>query len=147
MPTLAEIMAAKAAIRAAKTAIAKEEAEAKPAGGIRITPETEKAAKAAEIKGFLDASAPKVRPPAPRELGAMEAGEQIPMDHPAPEASEADWAWFSACRAFDSSLCVVIEPGETAAHAWIACQSNPHRAPILLHRLPLLNRPNGQNPF
>ena len=78
----------------------------------------------------------------------MEPGERIPMDHPTTDASEADKAWFLACHAFESSLCIVIEPlSETSDHAWIACQWNPHQPPILLHRLPLLNRPNGRNPF
>jgi hypothetical protein len=137
MPTLAEILASKASKPAA------------PAAGLKITPETEKAAKAAEIKAFLDASAPKPSAPAPRELGAMERGERIPMDHPDQEATAEDHAWFSALHCFQSSLCVVVEPGADHNNpvGWIACQSSPHRPPILLFRLPLINRPHGQNPF
>jgi hypothetical protein len=132
MPTLAEVLAAK---------------KAKPAGS-RITPESEKAALAATYKASFDATAPKPSAPAPRELGAMERGERIPMDHPAADATEEEKAWFLALSSFASTLCIVIEPlSETSDHAWIACQSNPSRPPILLHRLPLINRPNGQNPF
>ena len=138
MPTLAEILAKKANAPAPSKA-----------AGIKITPESERAAKAAEVKAFLDAGAPKVQPPAPRELGAMEPGERIPMDHPTTDASEADKAWFLACHAFESSLCAVIEPGpdHLAPAVWIACQWNQHRPPILLFKLPLINRPLHGNPF
>lgn len=134
--TLAEILAKK-----------KGGGSAAPGSGLTITPETEKAALAAQIKGVLDAGAPKAQPPAPRELGAAERGERIPMDHPGPDATEEDRAWFSACHALDTRLGVVIEPGETGEHAWIACSTGAGRAPILLHRLPLLHRPSGGNPF
>jgi hypothetical protein len=133
MPTLADILAKKKA--------------GADSGGIRITPESAKAAKAAEVKAFLDASAPKAPPPAPRELGAATRGERIPMDHPPQDATEADKQWFSACHSFDSEMCIVIEPGETSEHAWLACRPNPHRPPILLHRLPLVGRPTEANPY
>ena len=134
--TLAEILAAKKG------------GGSKPRGsGITITPESEKAALAAQIKQTFDASAPKAQPPAPRELGAAERGERIPMDHPGPDATEADKAWFSACHALDTRLGIVIEPGETGEHAWIACSAGAGRQPILLHRLPLLHRPTDGNPF
>jgi hypothetical protein len=132
MPTLAEVLAAK---------------KTKPASGIRITPESEKAALAAAYKASFDATAPKAQPLAPRELGAVDQGERIPMEHPEPDASPEDQAWFSACHSLDTSLGIVIEPGETSEHAWIACRPNPHKAPILICRLPLINRPSGQNPF
>ena len=136
MPTLAEVLAAK---KAAKPASA----------GVRITPEGEKAALAAAYKKSFDATAPKPSAPAPRELGAMEQGERIPMDHPDQDAPADDHAWFSALHCFQSSLCVVIEPGPDHENpvGWIACQSNPHRPPILLFRLPLINRPLHGNPF
>lgn len=133
MPTLADILAKKA--------------PAPKRGGLKITPETEKAAKAAEIKAMFDASAPKAPAPAPRELGAAQPGEQIPMDHPPADAAEDERIWFSACHSFESEMCIVIEPGETSEHAWIACRPGQHRTPILLHRLPLINRPCGDNPY
>lgn len=138
MPTLAEILAKKAT----------QPGPSKPSG-LKITPETERAAKAAEFKAAFDATAPKVSPPAPRELGAPEQGEQIPMEHPPQDASEEERVWFTALHAFESSLCVVIEPGpdHLAPAAWIACESSPHRPPILLFKLPLLNRTLSGNPF
>jgi hypothetical protein len=64
-------------------------------------------------------------------------------------ASEDEKLWFSALHSFESSLCVVIEPGPDymSPMAWIACQPSPHRPPILLFKLPLINRPMTGNPF
>jgi hypothetical protein len=140
MPTLAEIMERKKA------------GANKPgptSGGLKITPESEKAALAANIKQVLDATAPKSLPQLSnandRELGAMENGERIPMDHPAPDAGEEAHLWFHSLHSFESNLCIVIEPSSQAA--WLAIQANPHQAPVLLHRLPLLNRPQSGQPF
>lgn len=130
MPTLAEILAKKKPV-----------APLPPKSpGLTITPEAERAAAATEIKASLDAMAPKIPPPTPRELGAMERGERVPMDHPPVDGTADDLAWFSASHAFDSSIGIVMEPHESGSHAWIACQPNPHRQPILLFRLPLLSR-------
>jgi hypothetical protein len=131
MPTLAEILEKKSQSKAAP-----------PPAGLKITPETDKAALAATIKQTLDATAPKIHPPAcePRELGAMEPGERIPMDHPDDTDDAKARAWFTACHSFESEMGVLIEPGETAKHAWLAVASSSHPSPILLLRLPLLNR-------
>lgn len=137
MPTLAEILA-------------KKKAAASPESkGMVIRAEDEKAKLAATIKQTLDASAPKPAPPLPhaneRELGAMEQGERIPMDHPAPEDGEAGQAWFRSLHSFETTLGIIIEPeGE---HAWIAVKATKFEPPILLQRLPLLNRPQNGNPF
>lgn len=125
-------------------------ARKKKAGGIKITPESEKAALAASIKQTLDATAPKQMPPLPkddprRELGAMEPGERIPVDHPHQGAPDKAWEWFDSAHSFDTELVIVIEP--TGEHAWIAVQSKKFSPPILLHRLPLCNRKQGPNPF
>ena len=121
-------------------------------GGMKIRAADEKAKMAADIKSTLDSSSPpKLRLPAdlpPRELGAMELGEQIPMDHLPPTSSADDSQWFSALHSFQSDLCVILEPN--SPHAWIAVErkDNPrNQKPILLFRLPLANRPSGQNPF
>ena len=130
MPSLAEIMAAKEAKKAA----------AKPpeASGIKITPESELASRASGIKQTLDACAPKAKPPAPRELGATQPGERIPMDHPRQGAPDAEWEWFDSMHSFESDLGIIVDPnGEVA---WIAVQGLKTKPPILLHRLPLLNR-------
>ena len=135
--TLAEILAKKAA----KTA------ESQPAGtGIKITPDIEKADLAASIKQSLDACAPKAKPPAPRELGALTQGERIPMDHPREGAHRAEWEWFDSMHSFESEMMIVIDPdGE---HAWLAVQAFKTKPPILLHRLPLLNRKRHESdPF
>jgi hypothetical protein len=130
MPTLAEIMAAKEAKKAA----------AKPpeATGLKITPESEQAALAASIKMSMDLCAPKAQPPAPRELGAITPGERIPMSHPAQGAPDAEWEWFDSMHSFESDLGIVIDPN--GDQAWIAVQAFKTKPPILLHRLPLLNR-------
>lgn len=120
-----------------------------PSAGLRITPESEKAALAASIKTTLDASAPKQAPQLPRttdrELGAMTAGERLPMDHPAPDAPASEREWFAASHSNVSEMGIVVEPeGE---HAWLALQSHPSKKPLLLYRLPLINFPRGNNPF
>jgi hypothetical protein len=140
MPTLAEILAAKS-YKAAKPTEAQPETT-----GIKITPESEKADLAASIKQGLDACAPKVKPPAPRELGAMTLGERVPMDQPKEGAPEAEWEWFDSLHSFESDLGIVIDPN--GQQAWIAVQAFQSNPPILLHRLPLLNRNlNESDPF
>jgi hypothetical protein len=127
--TLAEILAKKAA----KTA------ESQPtATGLKITPDSEKADLAASIKQGLDACAPKVKPPAPRELGAMTLGERVPMDQPKEGAPAAEWEWFDSMHSFESDLGIVIDPN--GEQAWIAVKAFKTKPPILLHRLPLFNR-------
>lgn len=147
MPTLAEIMAARKSGTQGK-------AQPAASGGITITPESERAALAAEVKQTLDAcapvsaTAPKTPPLTPRELGAMEAGERLPMDHPQADCSPMEIAWFSACHSFATTLCIIIEPGETSQHAWIACRQNPQAPPIFLYRLPLwIPHPSNGDPF
>ena len=117
------------------------------AKGIKITPETDKAALAATIKATLDATAPKIETPAtePRELAEMEPGEQVPMDHPQDPTDKEAAAWFTACHAFDSKLAIVLEPSPSP-FAWIAVEQ-AGRNPILILRLPLLNRPSNATPF
>lgn len=138
MPTLAEIMAAKKAKKAA----------AKPpeATGLKITPESEQAVKAAQIKQTLDALSPKAQPPAPRELGATTRGERIPMDHPGQSAPDAEWKWFDSMHSFDSDLGIVIDP--SGEKAWIAVQARKFDPPLLLHSLPIINRKRREaDPF
>jgi hypothetical protein len=126
MPTLAELMAAKKA----------------PSTGTVIRAVDEKAKLAASIKATMDDLAPKVQPPAPRELGAIDKGERIPMDYP---SEDQGLEWFRSCHSFDSDMGIVIEPrGE---HAWVAVQAPGHLQPILLLRLPLLNRAEAGQPF
>jgi len=138
MPSLAEIMAAKAAKKAY--------ASAAEITGLKITPESERAALAASIKQSMDACAPKAQPPAPRELGAITPGEKIPMSHPDQGAPDAEWEWFDSMHSFESDLGIVIDPN--GQQAWIAVQAFQSKPPILLHRLPLLNRNlNESDPF
>jgi hypothetical protein len=133
MPTLAELLAKKSP--APPTA----------SSGIKITPESDKAVLAATIKATFDATAPKIQPPAPeeRELGAMEPGDRIPMDHATDPQGKA---WFTACHSYESSLCVILEPAPSP-HAWLAVTTPAHPSPILLHRLPLANYSTNANPF
>jgi hypothetical protein len=128
--TLAEIMAAN---EAKKTA-----AKPSEAAGLKITPESERAALAASIKQSMDACAPKVKPPALRELGALTLGERLPMDQPKEGAPAAEWEWFDSLHSFESDLGIVVDPN--GEQAWIAVQAFQSKPPILLHRLPLLNR-------
>lgn len=142
MPTLAEIMAAKKA-GAGKPAPANSSAP-------KITPQSEHAARAAVIKSTLDATAPKLPPPAPieqpRELGATEPGERIPMDHPPEGAPKEAWDWFEAMHSFASELGIVMD-ANNREFAWLAVRANPVAPPLLLHRFPLINRPTEDNPF
>lgn len=116
--------------------------------GIKISAASEKARMAADIKLTLDGLAPKIQPLAsqPRELGAMEHGERIPMEYPAPEASEDETQWFHSLHAFASDMGVVIDPSNE--HAWIAVKQSKHDSkPLLLLKLPLLNCPRPSQPF
>lgn len=124
MPTLAELL------------------QKKGSAGPVIRKEDEPAKRAAEIKQALDATAPKIHPQHPedtsRELGAIKTGEQVPMDQPLPGSGPAAAAWYDSIHSFETTLGIVIEPdGE---NAWIAIQSKAHETPMLIHRLPLLNR-------
>lgn len=145
MATLAEIMARKAAGAKAPAA---QSGETK---GTVIRAEDERAKMAADIKRTLDACSPKVRPPADRpqekrrELGAMEPGERLPMDHPKQGAPDADWDFFNCQHSFESDLGIVIEPDGRGA--WLAVTAMPSQPPLLLMRLPLLNRPQENQPF
>lgn len=161
MPTLAEILAKKKATvlppeskpKTADTVEAKSAGQesSTPAGGagMVIRAEDEKAKLAASIKQTLDASAPKPAPPLThsekRELGAMENGERIPMDHPTPEDGEAGQEWFRCLHSFETTLGIVIEPN--GEHAWIAVKATKFEKPLLIQRLPLLNHIQGTNPF
>jgi hypothetical protein len=118
-------------------------------GGIKITPESEKAQIAQTIKATLDATAPKITPlaqmPEPRELGAMEPGERIPMEHAAENTPEA--AWIFAAHSFKTDLCIILEP-TPSPFAWLAVsRKHSTRQPILLQRLPLANLNHASNPF
>lgn len=145
MATLAEIMARKAA--GAK-------APAAPSGetkGMVIRAEDERERLAASIKMTLDASAPKAQAPARessedrRELGAMEPGERLPMDHPPQGAPESEWDYFNCLHSFTTDLGIVIDlDGQSA---WLAVTGMPNRPPLLLHKLPLFNRPTANQPF
>jgi hypothetical protein len=84
----------------------------------------------------------KALPPTPRELGAIDQGERVPLDYP---TEDQGWEWFRSCHAFESDMGIVIEPG--SVNAWLAVQSPGNQTPILLLRLPLLNRSEGSNPF
>ena len=75
----------------------------------------------------------------------MEPGERLPMDHPAPGAPDAAWEWFDCLHSFESDLGIVIDPkGE---HAWLAVQAKSFEPPLLILRLPLLNRRLPGEPF
>jgi hypothetical protein len=139
---LADILAKKA-----KTSTA-----AAAASGIKITPESEKAQIAKTIKLTLDATAPKIMPLTPpaqadprRELGAMEPGERIPMNH-APQGTP-DALWISAVHSFQTDLCIIMEPSPSP-FAWLAVsRKHSTQEPILIHRLPLANLSHANNPF
>jgi hypothetical protein len=124
-------------------------AQSKPKStGLVIRAEDERARMAADIKITLDGLAPKIQPLAsqPRELGAMENGERIPMEYPSPKATEEERKWFSSLHAFASDMGVVIDPSNE--HAWIAVKQNKHDSkPLLLLKLPLLNCPRPSQPF
>lgn len=135
MATLAEIMA-------------KKQAAASTASAPVIRQADEKVALAATIKATLDGTAPKIQPLAsqPRELGATERGERIPMDYPPQDAPEEATKWFRSLHSFATDLCVVIDP--EAPRAWIAvAPQGMQHAPLLLYPLPLHNRSLNGQPF
>ncbi|MEI6279281.1 MAG: hypothetical protein WCQ16_07865 [Verrucomicrobiae bacterium] len=142
MATLAEIMARK---------VAGAQAPAAPSGGTVIRAADEKDKLAASIKQSLDACAPRLPKPLPpadtrRELGATgELGERLPVDHPPEGAPDAAWEWFNSLHSFDTDLGIVIEPGGT--HAWMAVQAMTYDPPLLILRLPIVNRVLPGNPF
>ena len=116
--------------------------------GLKISAADDKAKLAETIKLTLDGLAPKIQPPTPepRELGAMEEGERIPMDYPSPEASEDELKWFNSLHSFASDMGIVIDPN--GEQAWIAVKQNKHDSrPLLLLKLPLLNCPSSNQPF
>lgn len=118
-------------------------------GGPKIRADEEREKLAANIKQTLDASSPKLpkaQPPAPqRELGATETGERLPMDHPQQGAPESEWNWFNALHSVSSDMGIVIEP--EGDHAWLAVNAHPLESPLLILRLPLLNRRLPGEPF
>ena len=150
MPTLAEILAKKN-IRKGGSSTADDVTGASSVGGSGpvIRAEDERPKLAAVIKQALDASAPtmlpKSQPPAPRELGATQEGERLPMDHPPQGAPDEAWEWFDSLHSFESDMGIVIEPD--SGHAWLAVQARQFQPPLLILRLPLLNRPQAGNPF
>jgi len=123
--------------------------EAASWGGIKITPDSERAALAANIKETFDGLAPKPLPQLPqaetRELGAMEPGERLPMDYPPKDAPAGEWAWFNSLHSVEGSLGIVMEP--ESGYGWLAVQHNAHQGPLLIKRLPLLNHQENNNPF
>jgi hypothetical protein len=102
---------------------------------------------AAQIKEVLDARAPKIPEPEPRELGAMEPGEQIPMDHPPQDAAQKEHLWFTACHTFETEIGIIIDPRPQSESAWIALQMGPNQPPLLLREFPLFNRASSNNPY
>jgi hypothetical protein len=123
MPSISEIIAAKAARAAAERA--PEVAPGKPRGS-----------------GLVLNSAPLPKPPEPpappeapepRSL-SRPAGETIPMVPTRAEKEEA--TWHEALNSFESQLCAMRDPLDPET-IWLAVR--PNRAglpPILLHRLP-----------
>ena len=138
--TLAEILAKKAGGGKPSPA---------PTGGLKITQDSERAAAAAVIKQTLDCLAPKTVPQLPqaepRELGAMEPGERLPMDYPPQDAPAKELAWFNSLHSVEGSLGIVMEP--ESGYGWLSIQHNAHQPPLLVLRLPLLNHSQNNNPF
>jgi len=117
------------------------------AAALVIRGEDEKKRLSAQIKDVLAATAPKIPQPEPRELGATVSGERIPMDHPLANAKEEEKLWFEACYAIDTKLGIVIDSDSKSECAWIALQRGSSQSPLLLHKLPLINRASMSNPF
>lgn len=152
MPTLSEILAKKNSRKGGSATAADVTGASAVGTGTVIRQEDEKAKLAASIKFTLDASSPKLpkaHPPATadtrRELGAMEPGERLPMDHPTSEAPDAAWEWFDSLHSFETDLGIVVDPN--GDHAWLAVNSRQFQPPLLLLKLPLINRKEYGNPF
>lgn len=137
MPSLREMMAAKAG-----TATKAE--PAKPAdAGIKI------AGNVPDSQGkFEGANLPEARDP--RQLTQTdEKNNEIPMVFPSENWSEEEKAWWQACFAVETDMGIVID----GDHAWIALKRYKDTAKnlpggvLLLHKLPLLNRHLLGQPF
>ena len=140
IPTLSEILAKKAGDGKPSPA---------PTVGLKITPDSERAALAANIKQTFDGLAPKTLPQLPqaepRELGAIVPGERLPMDYPPKDAPAGEWAWFNSLHSVEGSLGIVMKP--ESGYGWLAVQHNVHQGPLLIKRLPLLNHQENNNPL
>lgn len=96
----------------------------------------------------LPSAPPLPADPEPRALGETTPGPDVPFEFASETNSEAEKLVTLARSALDTQLGVWIQPGETTDHAWLAVES--HHVPgklILLHRLPLLNKITGKEPF
>lgn len=93
-------------------------------------------------------SLPPAKPVEERQLGNTEKGQDVPFEFASEKDSEAARLWLQARQLPESSLCVLIEPGEQSSHAWIGLQNpaDPGRT-LFLFRLPLATNQSAGAPF
>jgi len=124
MASLKELFAAKQAAAAPA-----------PTTGIKIKPDPVK------LPPVVQQELPSIEA---RQLGNMERGADVPFEFASEKDSEAARMWLEARQLPESSLCLVMEPGETSEYAWIALQTRADIGrPLLLFRLPLAIAKNG----
>lgn len=146
MPSIKEIIAAKAA--AAAAAAAKEssattynQGKPKPAGIVlsrELPPEMQNGEPRGQRTPITDT------PPEERRSLSEPEGEAIPMTPVNPTAEIA--TWHEAMNAFQTELCLMRDP-LSPEYAWLAVrlESQP-RNPILLHKLPFWEHPRTVRP-
>lgn len=134
MPTIAEMLAAKSAVREETKAADTDTKEAID----RIDPPGKRARSGGIV---LTSTPPAPQPPPtpkadedPRRSLTVPTGQDIPVT---PVGADPETAtWHEAMQAFESELCLVRHPSEPE-QAWLAVKPDrPGLAPILIHRLP-----------
>lgn len=124
-----------------------------PASGLQITRSKDSIPLRATVAASLGNVA-GIIPPEPRALGETTPGPDIPFEFPSEKSSDVQKLWLLARQQTTNSLGVWIEqevdPSGVlmAEHGWLAVRnpSDPDR-PLLVLRLPLLNRATGDAPY
>jgi len=136
MPTIAELLAAKAATTGPRPA-------SPPTGGAAASDSKKKPSLILRASDEPPTSPPPAfSPPPPRRSLSTTSGEAFSMlpEHPTPQ----DIAWHSLLDGLDTELCVIPDPNPNQPHprAWISLRAHdrPHQ-PVLLFPLPLFPPP------
>ena len=143
MPSLREILAAK------KAAVVHEQ---NGAAGVGKSPSPAVTGGAPVIRPTLESlgitrTPPAAPAPEARMLGNATPGEDVPFEFASEKNSEAAKIWLQARQMEESQLGVWMEPAP-GEHAWLAVESPAEPGkPILLFRLPLLNKHEAMQPF
>jgi hypothetical protein len=145
MPSLNEMLAAKAKAAPPEKPAPAPVMEAPARGGLRLTedmvPGCDSGGGAPSIPLEL---MHLLAPEEGRSLGRV-AGEGTPEVGGRPTSPDPRWDWM--LESLDRDLCVWVEPG-TTGHAWLAVERRGVADPlVLLLRLPVSSRARPRDPF